>query len=135
MSDDFFKTTSVNDFKLKNIGHPPSGYNLQKTQDVYSKLPFKQKYSERKQAFIAHCLQNPGSDAIKGFFYELVRISENQGPVWLGLIESALNYIDSRLDCSDFVLLGIMRLCFQFRKNPLVTPDLLKKAKKHELQK
>ncbi|WP_371802425.1 hypothetical protein [Candidatus Lokiarchaeum ossiferum] len=130
MSEDFFKTTSVNDFKLKNIGHPPAGYNVQKTQDIYSKEPFKQKYSERKQAFISHCLQNPGSDAIKGYFYELVRISEIRGPIWLGLLESALSYIDSRFDCSDFVLLGIMRLCYQFSKNPLVTPDLLKNAKK-----
>ncbi len=130
MENEFFKTTSVTDFKLKNIGNPPKGYNIQKNPDVYSKFPFKQKYSDRKVAFISLCLQNPGNDAIKGYYYELVRISENQGPIWQELIESALNYIDSRLDCSDFVLLGIMRLYYQLSQKPLVRPEILQHSKK-----
>ncbi|MHA1719083.1 MAG: hypothetical protein ACTSWX_01020 [Promethearchaeota archaeon] len=130
MDDNFFKTTSVNDFKLKNVGNPPEGYNTQKKRDFYSKVPFKQKYSDRKAAFISHCLQNPGNEGIKGFYYELIRISENQGPIWQDLIESALNYIDSRRDCSDFVLLGIMRLYYQLDQKPLVSPKTLHNSKK-----
>jgi hypothetical protein len=130
MEDEFFRTTSVTDFKLKNVGTPPNGYPSERYEDTFSVTPFELDYSKRKIAFINHCLQNPGSDGIKGYYYELIRISENQGPIWYNLIESALNYIDKRLDCSDFVLLGIVRMYYQLAEKSLMKQKLLDQAKK-----
>jgi hypothetical protein len=130
MKDEFFKTTSVSDFKLKNVGTPPNGYPSERNEDTFSKIPFERDYNKRKIAFINHCLKNPGSNTIKGHYYELIRISENQGPIWYKLLENALNYIDRRLDCSDFVLLGIVRMYYQLPDKPLMKPELLDNAKK-----
>lgn len=128
MEAEFFKTTSVNDFQIQPTGPPPPGYPSQIVEDSYSKTPFLSDYAARKHAFIAHCLQNPGNSSLKGYYFELLRISENSGVIWEGLLQGALNYIDSRKDCSDFLLLGIVRLCFQLHDRPLLNPTLLQHA-------
>ena len=130
MNNDFINPTSVSDLKLKDVGTPPKGYPSERNEDIFSKTPFERDYNKRKIAFIKHCLKNPGNNNIKGYYYELIRISENQGPIWYKLIESALNYIDRRLDCSDFVLLGIVRMYYQLSNKSLMKPDLLENAKR-----
>ncbi len=127
---DFFDTTSVTDFVLKKTGKAPAGYPAKTKLDKYSWVPFKGKFEERKQAYIKHCLSNPAGENIKGFFYELVRIYKNKGPVHTGAITGALHYINERYDCSDFVMLGIMRMLYQLFDHKL----LPKKVKDEAIQ-
>lgn len=125
----FFVTSSATDFKLSGPGSPPPGYPGAPDPDTYSRLPFASTYPERKQAFVDFVLRNPGADTIKGFFYELIRINENSGPVYEGAINAAMEYIDSRKDCADFVLTGILRMYIQLAGRNLMTPGLLEKAR------
>ncbi|MBN1883737.1 MAG: hypothetical protein JW885_16360 [Deltaproteobacteria bacterium] len=126
---EFADTTGVADFTFKNVDPPPAGYPSP-SPDEYSFLPFAESFEDRKKAFVTHCLNNPACDHIKGYYYELIRISEGKGPVYESLIDAALTYIDQRFDCSDFVMLGIIRLLYQLAENELVSQDLLDHARK-----
>lgn len=127
---DFFHTTSVTDFRVIHKGNPPKGYPLEPSPDSYTALPFEEDYEKRKEAFLKHCLRNPAASTIKGYYYELARLYENRSPVYEGAIEGSLQYIDNRFDCSDFVLLGIIRLLYQFPESELISKKLLAKARK-----
>lgn len=127
---DFFDTTSVTDFKVIQKGTPPPGYPAETQPDRYSPVPFAADYEQRKEAFLEHCLRNPAGETIKGYYYELARLYKNRGPVYQGAVEGALEYIDHRYDCADFVLLGIIRLLYQFPDSGLVDQGLLDQAAK-----
>ncbi|MEA3224083.1 MAG: hypothetical protein U9P49_13100 [Thermodesulfobacteriota bacterium] len=127
---EFFETTSVTDFVLKEWGTPPEGYPEKEIPDKYSKIPFSPDYNERREAFFSHCLKNPAAKTIKGYYYELVRLYREKSPVHEGAIYGALNYINRRYDCSDFVMLGIIRLIYQFKDSKLISKELKEKAEK-----
>ena len=59
---------------------------------------------------------------------ELVRL-EVGGPVHRTLFEAALDFIDRRLDCADFVLHGVLRLLYQFGDDPRLPAELLDRAR------
>ncbi len=130
---DFFHTTSVTDFRVIQKGNPPPGYPAEPCPDEYTVFPFEEEYEKRKEAFLEHCLRNPAAPTIKGYYYELARLYKNAGPVYEGAIEGALEYIDKRFDCSDFVLLGIIRLLYQFPDSKLISEELLAGAEKTAL--
>jgi hypothetical protein len=111
---EFFDTTSAADFVFGQAEKPPDGYPSAWTSDKYSDKPFAPAYEKRREAFFAHILKNPAPPGIKGWYYELVRIHLGIRPVHTGLIRAALKYINERRDCSDFVMLGIVRLIYQF---------------------
>lgn len=125
---DFFDTTSVTDFMLRVHTEAPQGYPGQRIEDSYTSRPFARSYDKRRQAFFEHVHKNPASQGIKGFYYELVRLYTNHGPVHEGIIRAALQYINERYDCADFVMLGIVRLLYQFKDSNLVSPVLLSEA-------
>ena len=74
--------------------------------------------------------RNPAGAGIKGHFVELVRLELGQGPVYEGLFASALDYIDRRIDCSDFVMLGIIRARRQFPDSPLLSAEIHDRMKR-----
>ena len=110
---EFFRTTSVQDFKLRQLNDIPDGYPEVAIKDSYTRDLSSCSYEERKDIFIKYVLVNPANDTVKGFYYELIRISENKGPIHMKILFSALEYINSRYDCADFVLAGIIRLYYQ----------------------
>ncbi len=125
---EFFNTSGVNDFKLKVAGDPPAGYPKEEIPDSYSNRCFDLSYEVRRQAFIERCLRTPGADSVKGHYVELIRINEDCEPVYTDKLLAALDYIDQRRDCSDFVMLGIIRLLYQLRDKRLCTSQLVSKA-------
>lgn len=126
---DFFDTAGMADFTLKNVGPPPPGYP-KGAPDSYSREPFADSYRQRRDALIDHCLRNPAGPNIKGYYYELVRIACDRAPVHESLIEAALDYIDQRRDCADFVMLGIVRLLYQLTGKKLAGRHLLEHAER-----
>jgi hypothetical protein len=126
---DFFDTSGMADFTFKGVGPPPKGYPKGK-RDTYRGASLAAPFDKRRKAFIKHCLANPAGSNIKGYYYELIRLSQNKGPVYTELIEGALRYIDERYDCADFVMLGIVRMLYQLRESTLLPQKLLKKAEK-----
>jgi hypothetical protein len=127
---DFFDTTSAADFMLKNVPKPPDGYPIKWTEDRYCAEPFSTDYEKRKQAFFDHVLKNPSRNGIKGWYYELIRIHLKADAVYEGIISAAVDYINERFDCSDFVMLGIVRLLYQFGHGSSVSRELTEHCEK-----
>ena len=128
--DSFFKTSSVQDFKLRRNNDIPEGYPKEPLKDSYSRDLSSCSYEERKEIFIKHILGNPANDTVKGFYYELIRISENEEPIHIKKLFSALEYINSRYDCADFVLAGILRLYYQLIDSNMLSDDFKEAAKR-----
>jgi len=126
---EFFRTSGVEDFKLKNLSPPPEGIPIERVEDAYSDQVVGETYDERRQLFVKHVLKNPGTDSIKGFFYELIRINEGITPVYEEALFKANDYIDGRWDCADFVLSGMLRFYRQLGESPLVSEALMTRTK------
>ena len=118
---EFSATEGVQDFVFDNPGLAPAGYPEDYVRDAYSKHVFEPSYAARRAAFIAHVLRNPGVNTIKGVYYELIRIEQNQGPIHESLLFAALDYIDRRLDCADFVLTAMLRIRYQLWHSELLS--------------
>lgn len=107
----------------------PEDYPSKFVQDDYSSQPFNKSYDGRRQAFLQHCLNNPAPQNTKAAYVELARLAAGGTP-HEGVINAALDYIDQRKDCADFVLHSILRLIYQFGDHPLLSVDLLNRARK-----
>ncbi|MBN1532780.1 MAG: hypothetical protein JXA20_08970 [Spirochaetes bacterium] len=127
---DFFDTTSVADFTLRVMERPPRGYPVAPVRDRYSASPFERDFRRRREELLRHCARNPAGSGIKGYYYELARIYRGKGPVHRGAIRGAIRYINERRDCADFVMLGIVRMLYQFGGSPLVGRSLREEARR-----
>jgi hypothetical protein len=47
----------------------------------------------------------------------------------LGILNGALDYIEARRDCADFILHSVLRMLYQFFDNPALPPELFEHAK------
>jgi hypothetical protein len=104
------------DYAIRPKGNLPSGYPTKTSNDTFQSDPVKSTFDQRRSDFIAHVLKNPAPQNTKPVWYELVRMTGGGKP-YEGIIFSALNFIDNRKDCSDFVLHGILRMLYQFDRN------------------
>jgi hypothetical protein len=118
---------------LRRSGEPPDGYPRLPVPDTYFAVPFHREFEERRRAFLRRCLLTPAPRTVKGLFHELVRISENEGPVYEALFETALELIRSRHDGSDTAMLGILRLLYRYPGSRLVSPALYRAAEEAAL--
>lgn len=91
----------------------PSEYPAEPYPDVYSELPFLPTFEERREAFFDHVLRNPAPANTKPAWFELARLAAG-GAAHEGVFQSALDFIDARKDCADFVLHGILWLLYKF---------------------
>ena len=117
------------DFFGANTKNLPGGYPSSFTPDAYSREPFLKDYEQRKETYLTFCSNNPARSTIKGHLFEYVRIAEGKETANLSAIEGALDFIDKRIDCSDFVLLGILRLLLQFGDAISLSDRIIEKAK------
>jgi hypothetical protein len=101
------------DYQIRPIGEPPPGYPTEPLRDSFQPAPDHSTFDERRADFIARVLKNPSPLNTKPVWYELVRMAGGGGP-HEGIFFSALDFIDARKDCSDFVLHGILRMLYQF---------------------
>jgi hypothetical protein len=91
----------------------PPGYPTGSFPDTYQAAPDGSTYDQRRAEFIAHVLKNPAPHNTKPAWYELIRMAGG-GQAHEGILNSALDFIEARKDCSDFVLHGILRMLYQF---------------------
>ncbi|NBC28820.1 MAG: hypothetical protein GVY29_02385 [Spirochaetes bacterium] len=124
------QTASVTDFRLQSAGPPPVGYPAEFHPDSYATEPFASRYEERRKALFEFWRRNPAGTGIKAHFVELVRLHLGERPVHEELFAKALDYIDRRIDCSDFVMLGIIRARRQFPESSLLSADLHSRMKR-----
>lgn len=117
------------DFVGMNTTELSEGYPTTHIADKYSREPFLAEYDRRRKAYLEYCAANPARPTLKGFLYELARLATGKAPINLKAIEGALDFVDQRIDCADFVLLGIIRLAIQFGGSGSLPADILEKAK------
>jgi hypothetical protein len=99
------------DYAIRPQGDPPPDYPTASHPDSFQSTPDNLTFNQRRAGYIAHILKNPAPQNTKPVWYELVRMAGGRRP-HEGIIFSALDFIDVRKDCSDFVLHGIIRLLY-----------------------
>jgi hypothetical protein len=110
-------------YELWPAGPPPAGYPAAPVPDAHAEKPFAAGFAERRAAFLDHVRANPASSQLSGVFHELVRLAIG-APVHAGVIEAALDHIEARRDCADFVLHAVLRLLLQLPDHPALPPAL-----------
>ncbi len=97
------------DYQIRTSDQVPADYPSAPTPDSFSDQPFLPDYESRRRAFFEHILRNPAPANTKPAWHELARLAAGGTP-HEGVFHAALDFIDARKDCSDFVLHGILRL-------------------------
>ena len=105
---------------------PPERYPKAPIVDTYRVKSEGKTFDHRRQEYIQHVLRNPSPRNTKPVFYELVRMVGGE-QAHEGILSAALAYINSRRDCSDFVLHGFLRLMYQFADTKLSANDSFKR--------
>jgi hypothetical protein len=119
------------DYQIRTSDQAPADYPSAPIPDSFSEQPFLPDYESRRRAFFDHILRNPAPANTKPAWHELARLAAGGTP-HEGVFYAALDFIDARKDCSDFVLHGILRL-LQSREldtNHVLSDDLFSRAKR-----
>ncbi len=106
---------------------PPGIPTTPLADDPHSETVFAPSFAERRAAYLAWARSGPPRANLAGVFHELARLAAG-GPAHVPLFEAALDYVDARKDCADFVLHGILRLLLQFGGDPRVPRALVARA-------
>jgi len=122
------------DYRITASASAPATYPTAPTPDTFSDTPFLPDYESRRKAYFEHILKNPAPTNTKPAWYELVRLAAGGIP-HEGIFHAALDFIDARKDCSDFVLHGIIRLLMSRELDTshlrhLLSDELLTRAKR-----
>lgn len=88
----------------------PPDYPIEKIVDAYTAVPHGT-FESRKQDLLTHIRRNPAPINTKIAYYELARWAAGGTP-HEGVFAAAMDFIDARKDCSDFVMHSILRLLF-----------------------
>jgi len=94
----------------------PPNYPKECHHDAYSDGPVNTTYAERQKIFIEHNLQNPPDPKSRAIWRELLRMVAG-AQAYEGRIFQALNLINDRIDCSDFIVHSMLRLIYQCDPN------------------
>ena len=113
-------THTSSDYALQIRSDPPPDYPTTSLADTFATTPFAPDFAARRAAFLEHVLRNPAPDNFKASFYEVARLAGGKAP-HMGILHAALDYINARKDCADFVLHSILRLLYQLA--PSITGD------------
>jgi hypothetical protein len=80
-------------------------------------------YDERRKAYLEFCAsQSPGGRT--GFFSQIARLELGRD-VDEGPIREALGVVDSRVDCCDFSVGGLLRILYLYRESPHISRKLI----------
>lgn len=100
-------------YELAPRGPAPAGIPAERPPDPHAERPFAATYAARRAAFLAHVRASAPPAHLAAVFHELARLAAG-GPAHVPLFEAALDYVEARRDCADFVLHGLLRLRLQF---------------------
>ena len=100
-------------YQIRPAGDPPPGYPTEPHPDSFQIAPVPSTFDQRRAEFINHVLKNPAPENTKPVWYELIRMVGGER-AHEGIFLAALDFIDARKDCADFVHHSILRLLYQF---------------------
>lgn len=98
-------------------------------QDTYWSTP-QGTYDERRQLYLEYCASQPGAGwlgryARIGFFSQIAKLELNRGPVDEEAFREAIAFVDSRQDCCDFSVGGLLRVLYLYHDSPLLSRQLV----------
>lgn len=125
------------------VGHPilayelrpravPDGIPREPLVDPHAEQAAPGDFASRRAAFLDFVRRSPTPSHLCAVFHELARL-EAGGPAHVPLFEAALDYVDARLDCADFVQHGVLRLLLQYGADPRLPRALVERAKRTTL--
>jgi hypothetical protein len=80
-------------------------------------------YAQRRKLYLQYCAGHaPGGRT--GFFSQIARL-ELGHDVDEAPIREAIAFVDSRHDCCDFAVGGLLRILYLYRDSPHIAPDLI----------
>ncbi|MBN1566025.1 MAG: hypothetical protein JXA10_19455 [Anaerolineae bacterium] len=90
-------------------------------------------YDERRRAYLEYCSANPGGWRT-GFFSQIARLELGQEAAQEAVdeavdeesIREGIAFIDSRQDCCDFAVGGMLRILYQYRDSSLISRELIR---------
>ena len=93
-------------------------------QDEYWGTP-QGTFEERRQAYLAFCASDsPKGGTRNGFFSQIARL-ELGLPVDEASIREGIAFVDSRRDCCDFAVGGLLRILYLYNESPNISQDLI----------
>lgn len=116
-------------YALSTRSAPPPGIPTAPLVDAHFERATSADFETRRAAFLDFVRRSPTPAHLCAVFHELARLAAG-GPVHVPLFEAALDYVDARLDCADFVQHGVLRLALQFGDDPRVPKGLLARAER-----
>ena len=127
----------LRDFSLTVRGSPPAGYPAEAEEDAFVEEPpapagagdWPRDFELRRAAFLERCVRSPAPPILKAPFHELPRIAAGLPP-HEGILHAGLDYIESRLDCSDFLAHCYLRLLLQQNLSHNAPRALLERAER-----
>jgi hypothetical protein len=118
-------------YQIEPRRDPPPGYPRQAVPDTFHTTPFASDYEVRRAALLDYYNRIPAALNFKAAFHELARLARGQAP-HLGILEAALDFIDARRDCADFVIHSILRILYDFEhlSGRLLPSEFLARARR-----
>ncbi len=98
-------------------------------QDTYWSEP-QGTYDERRQQYLEYCASQPLENWLSrysrtGFFSQIARLELGRDPVDERPFREAIAFVDSRRDCCDFSVGGLLRVLYLYHDSPLISRELI----------
>jgi hypothetical protein len=117
------------DYSLSVPFPAPTGYPSQAIHDRFTPEPIAPDFATRRALYIEHVRRNPAPEYKKAPYLELVRLAAGDAP-HLGILAAALDFVDARRDCADFVIHAVLRWLYQFGDHPALPVELTARARR-----
>ena len=77
-------------------------------------------FEERRLEYLEHCAADSGGNT----YTQIAKMELGLGPIYEGGIDADVEFVNSREDCSDFKMQGLLRLLYQYGENPLLSEEV-----------
>jgi hypothetical protein len=90
------------------------------------------RYEERRLAYLEAeiAVDRPLGNGRAEAFQQLARLALGRGPLNEELLRASIELVNARRDCADFALAGLLRMLYQYRASPLLSPQLLSEVER-----
>src|SRR4026208_1695112 len=104
-------------YSLLPTRRAPEGYPTATDALPFVELTTRNDFAPRRDRLLSHLHETPAPPFMKAPYHELARMAAGGVP-HIGVWEAALDFIDARRDCADFVAHAVLRWLLQFPAHP-----------------
>lgn len=107
----------IADYSLIPALPAPDGYPREARATAFAESPGDAGFAARRRRLLDHLAATPAPPFMKAPHHELARMAAGGTP-HPGIWQAALDFIDARRDCADFVVHAVLRWLLQFPSHP-----------------